>query len=453
MKIEKLKLTNFRRFEALEIDLNSDLIVLVAKNGHGKTAVLDGIAAALSVYVHNFEEHGLIPDIEDGDVRKVEEADLTMESRYPAIAEIYEAKTVDDKSAHYYKREKKFAMKNPAEFFRAEIRGTTATGDEILFVRCGRDHKPEPYTPPPEDTPLPVISYYGTNRLWTTQKANEQKTLRKSRYSGYYSCLIANTDYQLAKSWFKEAELATLQNAQIKTATGKKITALLSGVKMAISAALDWVEWERPHYNFSYDEIALVDSKKHIALPIGSLSDGVKSIMSIVVDIAVRCAKLNPFLDEQAVEQTSGVVLIDEVDMFLHPAWQQRILGGLRRAFPKIQFIVTTHSPQVVSSVPKECVRIINDDEVIIPTDQTCGAESQEVLALIFGTERTAPLPIIDKLRRYQALAAQDLSDSEEGLRLKAELTAHYGEDNSGLREIELHKKFLTRLKKEREHA
>ena len=73
------------------------------------------------------------------------------------------------------------------------------------------------------------------------------------------------------------------------------------------------------------------------------LSDGVRSTLAMVMEIAFRCYLLNPHLDEQAAKETTGVVLIDEIDLHLHPAWQKRIIGDLRKAFPELQFIVTTH--------------------------------------------------------------------------------------------------------------
>ena len=89
---------------------------------------------------------------------------------------------------------------------------------------------------------------------------------------------------------------------------------------------------------------------------VDDLSDGFRSILSMVADLAYRMVRLNPQLGAQAVVATPGVVLIDEIDMHLHPLWQQTVLLDMQRAFPKVQFIVTTHSPQVLSSVPAESV-------------------------------------------------------------------------------------------------
>lgn len=81
------------------------------------------------------------------------------------------------------------------------------------------------------------------------------------------------------------------------------------------------------------------------------MSDGFKSMINIVAEIAYRCIELNGFLGKDAVKKTPGIVMIDEVDLYLHPHWQQHILEDLQKAFPMFQFIVTTHSPFIVQSV------------------------------------------------------------------------------------------------------
>lgn len=94
-------------------------------------------------------------------------------------------------------------------------------------------------------------------------------------------------------------------------------------------------------------------------MPVAQLSDGVRNMMGLVADIAFRATKLNPHLGLEAARQTAGIVLIDEVDMHLHPSWQQTVLASLQEAFPNIQFIVTTHSPQVLSTVSREHIRVL----------------------------------------------------------------------------------------------
>ena len=95
----------------------------------------------------------------------------------------------------------------------------------------------------------------------------------------------------------------------------------------------------------------MVEHPEYGRLPLSSLSDGVRNMIALIADIAHRCARLNPHLSEEAARQTPGVLLIDEVDMHLHPRWQQLVVDLLRKAFPSLQIILSTHSPHVLSTV------------------------------------------------------------------------------------------------------
>ena len=123
---------------------------------------------------------------------------------------------------------------------------------------------------------------------------------------------------------------------------------------------------------------------------------------------------------------TPGVVLIDEIDMHLHPLWQQTVLLDMQRAFPKVQFIVTTHSPQVLSSVPAESVRVLvwgRSFEGVRKVSFAMGASSAQILEDIQNVAlRSERLPIVQSLKRYLELVSQDKWDTEEALALRKQL-------------------------------
>ena len=115
------------------------------------------------------------------------------------------------------------------------------------------------------------------------------------------------------------------------------------------------------------------------------MSDGFKAMINIVAEIAYRCIELNGFLGRNAVKQTPGVVLIDELDLYLHPHWQQHVLADLQDAFPKFQFIVTTHSPFIVQSVKKG--NVISLDGVRVDTDP----QMRNIEDIIYTEMQTEP--------------------------------------------------------------
>ena len=164
------------------------------------------------------------------------------------------------------------------------------------------------------------------------------------------------------------------------------------------------------------------------------LSDGVRTMIALVADIAYRCASMNPHLSSEAARQTPGVILIDEVDMHLHPRWQQKVVELLRKTFPALQMILTTHSPHVLSTVDKESIRVIHLRDglgvVETPVFQTRGVESAEVLASVMGVD---PIPQVEEARslsHYRALIEDGLANDLVTQSLRQKLTSHFGESH-----------------------
>jgi len=109
-------------------------------------------------------------------------------------------------------------------------------------------------------------------------------------------------------------------------------------------------------------------------------------LVAIAADIAWRCAQLNPFHGREAARLTEGVVLIDEIELHLHPAWQRRVIGDLRRAFPRIQFVATTHSAQVIGAAKREWIRLLVAGEShAFGVDHVEGRDANSILADVMG--------------------------------------------------------------------
>ena len=113
------------------------------------------------------------------------------------------------------------------------------------------------------------------------------------------------------------------------------------------------------------DELVIetvIQEKSH-SMPFHLLSDGYRNMIGMVADIAYRAAVLNPQLGSEAAKLTPGIVLIDEIDLHLHPKWQRRVVEDLKRTFPKIQFFATTHSPFIIQSLKaNELINLDNRD-------------------------------------------------------------------------------------------
>jgi predicted ATP-binding protein involved in virulence len=169
-------------------------------------------------------------------------------------------------------------------------------------------------------------------------------------------------------SWFKTQELAALQQGKTISTLEACRAAILTCIPDAIKV------W------FDVQQDALLLETNGGIQSFSNLSDGFRNMVAMVADIAVRCATLNPHLAADAALQTPGIVLIDEIDLHLHPRWQRRVVGDLLKAFPKIQFVATTHSPFIIQSLPPiDGVRLINLDAT--DQDQSFANQSLEDIA------------------------------------------------------------------------
>jgi predicted ATPase len=130
----------------------------------------------------------------------------------------------------------------------------------------------------------------------------------------------------------------------------------------------------------------LLIEKRRTVIPVAKLSDGERGMLALVFDLTRRLAQANPDLDDPAAEGI-GVVLIDEIDLHLHPEWQRTIVANLPATFPRLQFIATTHSPQVIGEVQPDCIQVIGEESVFSPT-HSYGVDSSRVLEEIMNAPR-----------------------------------------------------------------
>jgi len=223
-----------------------------------------------------------------------------------------------------------------------------------------------------ESDDLPLIAYYGTGRLAREKHQKLAYAKQGSRLDGYYIALDPTTCKKRFLSWFK-----TFEDSKLKF---NKDDALYIAFTNAITSMVP--SWNKLHFSWELDDmIGQLNNEEW--MPFSDLSDGYQNIIRLAADIAYRAVTLNPHLGEQAVVETEGVVLIDELDMHLHPTWQKNIIADLKKTFPKIQFIITTHSPFIVQSLKAD--EVLNLDENNLSSDpETLSLEEN---ALFMGIE------------------------------------------------------------------
>lgn len=461
MKLKRLEIANFRCFESLAIDFEDQLTVLVAENGVGKTAILDAIAVAIGPFIGGFDA-GVRKDFKHQDARigvkkgphlriKFDDdqyrpqgcASTRMESKYPVSLaasgmvegqlETWSRELTGEKTQTTFGKAK--AIIDYAKKLQQQVRA-----DELIA--------------------LPIVAYYGTGRLWKqTQSSNRPSPQSHSRLYGYQDALNPNSTYKAFEKWFTEKSLAEYHHnfkshvdklneilSNVEKNRANKLNEIqineednkhsdessnyfteLDHVRKAINQCMSVVPgWRTLEYDLDWRELVVRFNHGQPGfdsfIPAAQLSDGVKAMLSLTADIAYRCVQLNPHLASPT-EETNGIVLIDEVDLHLHPKWQQTVLVDLCKAFPKIQFVVTTHSPQVISTVPSHQIRILAENRVISADPGTQGAEASRILNEVFGVElRAQKLEIVQNLNRYLELIDDDKWDTEEALTLRQAL-------------------------------
>jgi len=295
---------------------------------------------------------------------------------------------------------------------------------------------------------LPVLAYYGTGRLWKQKKVTEKKVFSSeflSRTSGYQDCLDPASSYKFFVDWFRYAANANAealnrqreQNVPQAELVETAYAGLIAAVRGAVNECLKSSGWQNLRYSFTHQSVVM-EHPDHGILEVGQLSDGVRNMIALVADVAYRMVRLNSHFGADAAKRTPGIVIIDEVDMHLHPEWQQQVLASLRRTFPAIQLIVTTHSPQVLSTVRKENIRVIGiniDGENVAsePLARTYGRSNADVLQGTMGVTPEPPTEDSDLLRRYLNLVEQAPLDDPDIPRWRAELIEIFGSDHPSL--------------------
>lgn len=421
MRISKLHLQNFRCYDDLEIDFHKNMTVIVGENGKGKTAILDALAISMAPYLNAFSIRGR--NMTEKDVRKIKDAGcleklriLRMKSKYPVEIKV-DGESADGEQISWQRELK-------------SSRGRTTSIHAKQLADYGRNLWDMVNSSGDEKVVLPVLAYYGTSRMWNDSRLfGKSKIVDLERYVGYEECLEPSSSYNTFGHWFKYAVLSAAEFARYIQETGEKkenpYEMVLKAVRQAVTTCLQSMGWNNIDYSFALQEFVICHPDLG-ELTLEALSDGARSIISMAADLAYRMVRLNPDLGCRAVIDTPGIVLIDEVDMHLHPSWQQTVLYDLQKAFPKVQFIVTTHSPQVLSTVPAECIRVLKWSkhfEGVYQPEFSLGAESYQLLRDIQNVDtRPQALPIVQDLKRYLDLVSQDQWDCEEAVKLRKRL-------------------------------
>ena len=380
MKIKKVTLKNYKCFEKIEVDFHDKLTVIVGNNGSGKSSILDGVAVSLGTMFTGFDGlNGVSISQRDAHLKAYQMGESEdIQAQYPV--EITAEGVIDAKEVVWTRSLNRKG-------------GSTTVKDAKQMLDVAKDYQSR-LRDGDSDLILPVIAYYGTGRLWDYHREKKTDTfIKNTKTNGYIDSLDGTANIKLMMNWFRKKSVQVAQ----KNAVGFNTFLGLNVVYYAMVNCFERITGYKDVkllYNLDTNEIDCYYTDEDgfsMNIPLSQMSDGYKNTISLIADIAYRMATLNPQLGTSVLENTDGVVLIDEVDLHLHPAWQHRILSDLQEMFPKVQFIVTTHAPAVISSAKSENLVILKNYEVLDASTEIYGNDINSILKGIMGVSDRNP--------------------------------------------------------------
>lgn len=403
MYLEKLKLHNFRCYEKLEIDFNRQLTVLVGKNGSGKTTVLEAIAIALGTWFVGFNivnAKGINKRTDP--LRKAYQIGATddVQTQFPVEIEAWGKIEESKDQILHWKRE----LYTPT--------GTMTTKDAKEIVEYAAEYQ-KAISEGRTDIYLPMVAYYGTGRLWDYHRQKRTDVFKvSSRTNGYIDCLDGTANVKLMMDWFQIMTINKYQRQEENLESNPELDTVYLAMEKCLTNLSGYSD-VKIRYNMGTQELDVYYSeqdKQRMRIPLNQLGDGYKGMISLVADIAYRMATLNPQLGTEVLSKGDGVVLIDEVDLHLHPAWQQKVIDNLMNIFPKVQFIVSTHAPAIISSVKTDKLRILSNKEVCMTANQVYGKDVNSVMKEIMGVN-DRPDQFVELFEKFYRLLSEKKYD------------------------------------------
>ena len=373
MNILNLELKNYRGFEEISLNFDSQINVIIGNNASGKTALLDAITIAGSSFLRGIggvQSANIQPD--DVRIKSFSNGSIiNTELQFPVC--ISSQGNFNNTYLTWVHALNGVGLKTTIK----DAKSIIDMGKEIQDnVRSGA-----------KEITLPILACYGTERFWTMKKEKLDDVVWQpsSRFVGYSGCTDSKFSPKNMLLWLKTMTLLECHERQ----PIPEFQAVKRAMELAFSES-----YQYKNGNISYDlkhgELVVTYENsigRQEKMPFRFLSDGYRNTISMIGDIAYRMATLNPQLLKNVTAETSGIVIIDELDMFLHPQWQTRIVETLINIFPKVQFFVTTHSPNIIQNVHKQNIIILENSCKIDNYNNTYGKDANTILNQIMGVD------------------------------------------------------------------
>ncbi len=372
MEIEKLILQNFRNIGAERTFLfNNRFTVIIGVNGKGKSTILHGLRVACGSFFLGFPRHEVR-------ARHISQDEIRLEDtkQFIEVTQLVKKFPVKVEAVGHFP-----GIVGPLTWRRLWMHDQSATSTKYADVGAIKEYATEIYQSVNEngkfDFPIPVIAFFGISRAVGSGRVT---TKSRKNVLGRLQFQEAYQDWDEMKySKFHYAEW--LANYQILLSQKKEFSQTNEAFFIAVQTASSYLTEIR----FSKDELwvkAKLDDVETDLMPLSMHSDGIRYFTEMVAELAYRCIVVNGKDGINAVKNATGIVMIDELDLHLHPKWQRHVANDLKRAFPNIQFIVTTHSPFIVQSLKSDEIWNLDKLMDVAPNELKIDTVATEIMGI-----------------------------------------------------------------------
>lgn len=394
---------NFRAYKEFECEFTDGVNLVIGDNGAGKTSLLKAIAYLLSSQLNDIGGRIHIDSVDPHvEVEKAGDSTLDIKENFP-VELSGEIKNRDD-------------IVNDFTVIYEDYTRSRLKGNIGLTKENGSNWS--------------LISYQKFDRDWklgkNTSKTIEVETGLNERRDGYKDCLSGMGQEQNIQKWCLKMSMLEFERRN----TVKEFERF----KYIIKTFLQAIEDDEEEFEVSYSTgfSGLVMRKGEQVQPLYELSTGYKALLSMIMELAYRSVLLNP---DKSIDDDSqaGIVIIDEIDAHLHPKWQWRVIDALRKCFPKVQFIIATHSPIVIASAKDARLIDLGEKGEVFYSDGAYGYNVSDVLELKQGSRAMSRISkeYMDKLEE-----ALDEGNLTEANRIAAAAKAEFGKDSPVYKEL-----------------
>lgn len=389
MKIQQLTICDFKGFEELQLDTEGKSVVLFGINGTGKSTILAAVNYLFWNWIYRVNN-----------TQSIAFRNITEDMIRGKKKTLFLSAVIFDHDEQYA-LQKHFSKLRTGD--REYIQKGTVYNQQFSemflekYVECENN--------------LPIFVNYGTNRAVLDIPLRIKQSTAFSRINALDRALDHRTDFKSFFEWFRNQE--DMEN-EYKVETGELGYRDLSlqCVRLAIQKMLGDTSTLRVRRS----PLRMTVQKDGVEIRVDQLSDGEKCTLALFGDLARRIALANPYRENPL--EGEGIVLIDEIELHMHPLWQRKVLAVLKEVFPNIQFIITTHSPQVLGEVDDSYVvyKLSRDQErkqVAVRMGRMDGFDSNYILETMMGTDcQNAAFKELC-LRAYQAISEVKFDEAE----------------------------------------